>query len=147
MKNILWKRLRNKSFQEWVWCVVFSANISIRQTNRMESQITRFMGPTWGPPGSCRPRWAPCWPHEPCYQGHFRAWFQYQVKVIGLQTTNFLWWLSGLTTARLWPSICLNCMGPLLLIMISQTTIGAKVKINGNRTWIGHFRTEKSNGL
>ena len=29
------------------------------------------MGPTWDPPGSCRPRWAPCWPHEPCYQGTF----------------------------------------------------------------------------
>ena len=35
--------------------------------------IARFMGPTWdlhgthlGPTG---PRWAPCWPHEPCYQG------------------------------------------------------------------------------
>ena len=24
--------------------------------------IARFMGPTWGPPGSCRP-------HKPCYQG------------------------------------------------------------------------------
>ena len=24
------------------------------------------MGLTWGPP--C-PRWAPCWSHEPCYQG------------------------------------------------------------------------------
>ena len=29
--------------------------------------IARFMGPTWGPPGSCR--WAPCRPHEPCYLG------------------------------------------------------------------------------
>ena len=31
------------------------------------------MGPTWGPPGSCRscPRWAPCWPHELCYQGRY----------------------------------------------------------------------------
>ena len=27
------------------------------------------MGPTWSPPGSCRPRWVPCCPHEPCYQG------------------------------------------------------------------------------
>ena len=26
------------------------------------SLIARFMGPTRGP------RWAPCWPHEPCYQ-------------------------------------------------------------------------------
>ena len=33
-------------------------------------QITKFMGPTWGPPGSWRPQMAPCWPHEPCYQGH-----------------------------------------------------------------------------
>ena len=33
------------------------------------TQIAKFMGSTWGPPGSCRPRWAPCWPHEPCYQG------------------------------------------------------------------------------
>ena len=23
----------------------------------------------WGLAGFCRPRWAPCWPHEPCYQG------------------------------------------------------------------------------
>ena len=34
-----------------------------------ETQIAKFMGPTWGPPGSCRPQLAPCWPHEPCYQG------------------------------------------------------------------------------
>ena len=33
------------------------------------SQIAKFMGPTWGPPGSCRPQVAPCWPHESCYQG------------------------------------------------------------------------------
>ena len=26
-------------------------------------------GPTLGTPGSCRPRWAPWWPHEPSYQG------------------------------------------------------------------------------
>ena len=37
------------------------------------SQIAKFLGPTWGPPGSCRhqmgPMLAPCWPHEPCYHG------------------------------------------------------------------------------
>ena len=34
------------------------------------SQIARFMGPTWGPPGSCRPQVGPiCWPHKPCDQG------------------------------------------------------------------------------
>ena len=35
----------------------------------LRSQITRFTWPIWGPPGSCRPRWAPCGPHEPCYLG------------------------------------------------------------------------------
>ena len=30
------------------------------------SQIARFMRPTWGPPGSCRP---PGGPHVRCYQG------------------------------------------------------------------------------
>ena len=34
-------------------------------------QMTWFLGPTWGQPGSCpvSPMWAPCWPHQPCYQG------------------------------------------------------------------------------
>ena len=28
------------------------------------------MGPTWGPPGSCRPQeGGPCWPREHCYLG------------------------------------------------------------------------------
>ena len=31
------------------------------------TQIAKFMGPTWGPTGSW---WAPCWSHEPCYQGY-----------------------------------------------------------------------------
>ena len=32
-------------------------------------QIAKFMGPAWGPPGSCRPQMESCWPHEPCYLG------------------------------------------------------------------------------
>ena len=35
------------------------------------SLIARFMGPTWGPPGTDRTRMAPCWPHEPCYLGYW----------------------------------------------------------------------------
>ena len=33
--------------------------------------IARLMGPTWGPSGADRPRWAPCWPHELCYLGKY----------------------------------------------------------------------------
>ena len=40
------------------------------------------MGPTWGPPGSCRPQMAPCWPHEPCYQGVFPCYI-YSHSVTG----------------------------------------------------------------
>ena len=29
--------------------------------------IARFMRPTWAHLGPTGPRWAPCWPHEPCY--------------------------------------------------------------------------------
>ena len=35
------------------------------------SQLAKFMGPTWAHLGPVDPRWAPCWPHEPCYQGTF----------------------------------------------------------------------------
>ena len=31
-------------------------------------QIAEFMGLTWANLGPLGPRWAPCWPHEPCYQ-------------------------------------------------------------------------------
>ena len=34
-------------------------------------QIAKFLGPTRGPPGSCRPQIGPCCPHEPCDQGSF----------------------------------------------------------------------------
>ena len=30
---------------------------------------SKVHGPTWGPPGSCRPQMGPMLAHEPCYQG------------------------------------------------------------------------------
>ena len=39
------------------------------KTSREVSQIAKFMGPTWAHLGPVGPRWAPCWPHESCYQG------------------------------------------------------------------------------
>ena len=36
----------------------------------LSSLIARFMGPTWGQLGPPGPRWAPSWPHEPCYLGN-----------------------------------------------------------------------------
>ena len=33
------------------------------------TQITKFMWPHGAHLGPVGPRWAPCWPHEPCYKG------------------------------------------------------------------------------
>ena len=38
----------------------------------MASQITNFTGPTWGPPGSCRPQVGPMLAMNLCYQGTYR---------------------------------------------------------------------------
>ena len=35
------------------WCYYCTA------VRRLETQIAKFMGPTWGPPGSCRPQMGP----------------------------------------------------------------------------------------
>ena len=35
-----------------------------------EAQIAKFMGPTWGPPGSFRTQMGPMLTHEHCFQGH-----------------------------------------------------------------------------
>ena len=44
-----------------------SNGVSLIYVVDIASLIARFMGPSWGPPGSCRPqvgpRWAPCRPH------------------------------------------------------------------------------------
>ena len=40
-------------------------------------QIAKFLGPTWGPPGSYRPQMGPCWPQEPCYQGCYACFRGY----------------------------------------------------------------------
>ena len=50
------------------------------------TQIARFMWPTWGTPGSCRTQMAPCWPHEPCYQGRSREISQHFESICWLNT-------------------------------------------------------------
>ena len=37
----------------------FTVLVTKRWTQRTNSQIAKFMGPTWGPPGSCRPQMGP----------------------------------------------------------------------------------------
>ena len=53
-------------------------------------QVAIFMGPTWGPPGSCRPQIGPCWPHEPCYQGADLTSLQLQISWCQIDMKAFI---------------------------------------------------------
>ena len=59
--------------------------------------IARFMGPTWGPPGSCRPRWVPCRSHEPCYLGSFQLIHDQDMYMISLQNDEYRLYMQGKT--------------------------------------------------
>ena len=69
----------------WFHCchVDFLSNMAI-------SQMAMFMGPTWGNLGPVGPRWALCWPHEPCYQDiHYESsisWPRNWTKLLLLAT-------------------------------------------------------------
>ena len=60
------------------------------------TQIAKFMGPTWGHSGAhlgpAGPRWAPCWPHEPCYQG---SWPLIHSHVCALSKGRYNWIVYG----------------------------------------------------
>ena len=55
------------------------------------NQIAKFMGQTWGPPRSCR--WAPCWPHKPCYQGMKRALYRVYRQIVYSNPFELFRWL------------------------------------------------------
>ena len=80
-----WAQAKNKEcLLKWHWnevsamlnnflkqqeCEIHAAWIHGHISLLITTQIAKFMGPTWGPPGSCGPRWAPYRPNEPCYEG------------------------------------------------------------------------------
>ena len=56
----------NNKHENMIWYVI----IWCHKINYPDSKVHgAYMGHTWG--RQVRPRWAPCWPHEPCYQGSF----------------------------------------------------------------------------
>ena len=56
------------------------------------SQIARFMGPTWAHLGPVGPRWVPCWPHEPCYQGYQRVMILTSIPILQVWYDERLSW-------------------------------------------------------
>ena len=55
------------------------------------SQIAKFMGPTWGPPGSCRPQMGPMLAQWTCYQGSTFTLSNSHQLDIALRVLR--WWL------------------------------------------------------
>ena len=78
------------------------SSLSVHST----SQIAKFMGPTWGPPGSCQPQMGPMLAYEPCYQGCF---------IIPPASTKLKVGYTGFTSSvrlsgRLWTKSCPLCI-------------------------------------
>ena len=48
---------------------------TLQALGRLVPQIARFMGPTWGPPGSCRPQMSPMLAHWTLLSGSFPSRF------------------------------------------------------------------------
>ena len=54
------------SYVDHVLSDVLANTITVITNNPNSKVHGANMGPTW-----VGPKWAPCWPHEPCYQGPF----------------------------------------------------------------------------
>ena len=52
------------------------------------TQIVKFIGPTWGPPGTCRPQMGPYWPPWTLLSGNL---FRNTVGKGSVHTAKFLW--------------------------------------------------------
>ena len=55
-------------------------NFSITKIHLKISPIAKFMGNHGAHLGPVGPVWAPCWPHEPCYQGSSAKWRPFFVQ-------------------------------------------------------------------
>ena len=66
--------LINFNYGNSYFCLFTISAVDIAMYNQVFTvntitQKAKFLGPTWGPPGSCRPQMGLCWHHRPCYQG------------------------------------------------------------------------------
>ena len=78
--DVFWSFVRGARTQNF--------GVNVRPNNQAHGAN---MGPTWV---LSAPRWAPCWPHEPCYQG----WYVTSVtpSVHESKCNSHAWSLSGL---------------------------------------------------
>ena len=60
---------KNRHFDNFQWPVQ-----SVAKSRNDATQIAKFMGPTWGPPGSCRPQMGPTLAPWTLLPGHWLQW-------------------------------------------------------------------------
>ena len=95
--------------------ISYTGMMTISYVAHRDSQITKFMGSTWGPHGSCGLQVGPCWPHGPYYQdcnvGNILIGFPYNDLTMQLmpfsayrygETRKFCW------DGRIWDFIVQN---------------------------------------
>ena len=118
-------RLMAKGRENWYWDILFrvieekpliflvtSLYWRLRHPVSSRTLIARFTGPTWDPPGAGR--WAPCRPHEPCYQGYrvtfepyFNDMYSWQSIRASTSFTNTLFLLLHIFWCQL--CFCVTC--------------------------------------
>ena len=78
-----------------VYCIVSLVcvlwNNLVRGHWSLSSQIARFMGPTWGPPGPCRPQMGPILAPWTLLSGIVWMFSQYEKKSMSCWPTSLCW--------------------------------------------------------
>ena len=100
-----------------IWCLVFNVCLSfcgyptifVRhmailpgkfKAKVIVTQIAKFMGPTWGPPGSCQPQMGPMLAPWTLLSGQVWNWWTLQTLCGGMH------WLQRAKNAGLWCFLC-----------------------------------------
>ena len=65
----LWSYKSNQIFTRSLTSWNRRTNDAMYKSLTLKTQIAKFIGPTWGPPGSCRPQMGPFLAPWTCYQG------------------------------------------------------------------------------
>ena len=123
-------------FVAWVIRLKFRCCIYLGNTKCIAffcPRIARFMGPTWGPPGPCRPQMGPCWPHEPCYLVHFSEMPWYTGPLILHSQYRGCWW-PGDARSQVISSQC-------IVLVVSQYS-GLSTKMVWYNMSVGFFNTD-----
>ena len=102
--DIVIKRQPKRSQLHWyeqhkLWMVTKTATLILSKSVNNKTQIAMFMGPTWGPPGSCRPQMGPMLAPWTLLSGHnWTGWWMVRRVIntnLSLHVSTLIWYHSG----------------------------------------------------